>query len=1038
MNIANISVKHPVFISCIAFLLLILGWHSLKKLPVDLFPDVAFPIVMVSTSFPGAGPVEVETLVSKPLEDEMSTLPGIKTLSSINKEGVSTVIAEFTLETDIKYAEQQVRDRVGSAKAKLPDDIKEPVIRRLDPADQPILIISIAADLPDAELFDLADEVIRPKIEQVSQVGLVEVIGGRKREIRVELDQNKLKQYEVSASQVAQRIGLAGQNIPAGKVDENKMSTVFRTLGEFKTLEDIEKIIVNFLGNDVPVTIASVGKVKDSLVDEKTRGFVNGKKAVFLMVFRQSKANTIAVVDAVKKRVELINEDFKKTGNKATLTTVRDGARMIHANVDDVKESILIGVILTLLVVYLFLGSGRSTFITGLAIPNSLLGAFILVSLAGFSINVMSLLALSLAVGLLIDDAIVVRENIFRHREMGKGSIQAALEGTKEVTLAVIATTLAVLAVFGPIGFLKGVVGQFFKEFGLTVCFAMAISLFDALTMAPMLSAYVGGSVHKSERKGLWGNTVGRMLDAFDRFQTYLEEKYGSILHYSLRRPYVIFLLAITVFAGSIVAVKFVPKTFISGQDAGEFSVSIELPPGTTLDALNEVASQIDKVILQNKEIATSVMFLGGREGESNTGQFFVQMLPAKERKTTTTELKDRVREQLKPYVHAKPIVKDIDAVGGGQRPFNVNLVGNDLAQIEDLGKKLFEKIKDHPGLKDVELSIKPGKPEFQVSIENQKAEQLGVSTLTVGQELRTIIEGATPAVFRQDGKEYDIRVRLQDDQRNIKNSFDSILIPNINGRLVALKSVAKPVSTTGPTTINRQDRGRYVQIGADVASSGPGMGQVITDINKLLTTEMKLPAGVSYKYVGQAESFKELGDGMVVAVMLGVLFIFMVLASLYESIVTPFTIMLVLPLAACGAFYALLVTGKSLDIFSMIGCVMLLGVATKNSILLVDYTNQLIKEGMERSAAIIHAGKVRLRPILMTSIALIAGMLPIAIGLNEASRQRTAMGVAVIGGIISSTLLTLVVVPAAYTYFDRFRIWSSGLVKKWVMTTDD
>jgi HAE1 family hydrophobic/amphiphilic exporter-1 len=1035
MNLASISIKRPVFVSCIVVLMLVLGWMSLKKMPVDLFPDVAFPIVMVSTGYPGAGPVEVETLVSKPLEDEMSTLPGIKTLSSVNKEGISTVIAEFTLETDIKYAEQQVRDRVGSARRKLPDDITEPVIRRLDPADQPILIIALAADLPAAKLFDLADEVIRPKIEQVSQVGLVEVIGGREREIRVELDRKKLRAYEISATQVSQRIAAAGQNIPAGKVDEATMATVYRTLGEFKNVSDIEKTIVNFLGNDVSVTIADVGKVSDTLADEKTRGFVNGDKAVFLMVFRQSKANTIAVVDAVKKRLEVINDDFVKTGSKSKLTVVRDGSKMIRANVADVNESIFIGVLLTLLVVYFFLGSGRSTFITGLAIPNSLIGAFILIGLAGFSINVMSLLALSLAVGLLIDDAIVVRENIFRHREMGKSSIQAALEGTKEVTLAVIATTLAVLAVFGPIGFLKGVVGQFFKEFGLTVCFAMAISLFDALTMAPMLSAYVGGSPHRTTTNGLWGKTMGKLLIKFDHFQTWMEEKYASILKFSLKRPFIIFGVAMAIFLGSFVAVSYVPKTFISGQDAGEFSVNIELTPGTNIQALSEEAEKIDKIIRQNKEIATSVMFLGGREGESNVGQFFIQMIPSKERKLTTTQLKDKIREQLRPFAYANPIVKDIDAVGGGMRPFNVNLIGNNLDEIEDIGKKLFEKIKNHPALSDVENSIKKGKPEFQVNIDNQKAERLGVSTATAGQEIRTLIEGATPAVFRENGKEYDIRVRLSEDQRNLKEAFQSIYVPNINGRLIPLTQVANPIDTLGPTTINRQDRGRYVQISADVASSGPGMAAVINDINRILKEEIKLPPGVRYTYVGQAESFKELTDGMIMAVILGVLFIFVVLASLYESIVTPFTIMLVLPLASCGAFYALFLTGKSLDLFSMIGCVMLLGVATKNSILLVDYTNQLIAEGMERSAAIIQAGKVRLRPILMTTVALIAGMLPIAIGLNEASRQRTGMGVAVIGGLITSTLLTLVVVPAAYGYFDRFRIWSGGLVKKWIMT---
>lgn len=1024
MTLADLSIKRPIFITCTVIAMLVVGYLSLKKLGVDLFPNVTFPVVTVSTPYPGAGPREVETLVSKVLEDQISTVAGIKRLRSVNKEGVSIVIAEFTLETDVKYAEQQVRDKVSSAKIKLPKETKESIIRRVDPADQPIITITVAADLPEAKLYDLADQIVRPKIEQVKNVGLVEVLGGRKREIRVELDRKKLNSYEISATQVSQRIATTGQNIPAGKVEQLKMDLVFRTLGEFKNLKDIEDVIVNFVGNDVPVTVSQIANVTDSLEDETSRTFYNGKKSLFLMVFRQTGANTIGVADAVKQRVTELNQTLANEDGKPVLEIVRDSSKPIRANVDDVTESIFIGIVLTILVVFFFLGSGRSTIITGLALPNSLLGAFILMAAAGFTVNVMTLLALSLAVGLLIDDAIVVRENIFRHIEMGEEPITASSVGTKEVTLAVIATTCAVLAVFGPIAFLKGVVGQFFKEFGLTICFAMLISLFDALTVAPMLSAYFAGKSHGFPETGFFGATVGRALKAFNSFQTSLENRYEALLQKVVARPGKTFGITLVILILSGVALKYTPKTFLGAQDYGEFSVGLDMPPGTNLNEMSEVAHKVDAILRANPEVKSSVLMVGSRDLESNVATFFIELVNAKQRKVNTTQFKDRLREQLKPFAFANPTVKDVDMVGAGARPFNVNLIGSDLAVVEETANKVFQKLKVMPDLKDVDISVRPGKPEFQVSLDNRKAERMGVSSSIVGAELRNQIEGSTPAVFREAGREYDIRVRLQEGDRNLRENFNTTFVPNINFRQIPLKNIANGVEATGPANILRQDRGRYVQIAADLTPGGKGMGGVMADINKMLKDEIPLPQGVSYAFVGQAENFKELIDSMATAGLLAVVFIYLVLASLYESFVTPFTIMLILPLAACGAFFALFITRQSLDINSMIGCILLLGVATKNSILLVDATNQLIAEGVERSQAIARAGKMRLRPILMTTFALIAGMLPVAIGLNEASKQRTSMGIAIIGGLISSTLLSLVVVPAAFTYIDRFRLW--------------
>lgn len=1032
MDLSELSIKRPIFLTCVVLLMIVVGLASMSRMGVDLFPDITFPVVTVSTPYPGAGPAEVETLVSKPLEDELSTLSGIKRLSSRNQEGLSVVVAEFTLETDVKFAEQQIRDRVGSTKRKLPTDIKEPVIRRIDPSDQPILIVGVNADLPEGELYDLVNERIKPKVEQVSQVGLVEILGGRKREIQVQLDRRKLKEHELSASLVAARLSGTGNDIPSGKKSLGQTETIFRTVGQFKSFDDINKLVLNFFGNDVPVRIGDVASVKNSLVDESSKAYFNGERSLFLYVFRQSGANTIRVADGVLKAIEKINADLETEVGKPKLTVVRDGSIWIRANIKDVNESILIGIVLAVFTVFLFLANGRSTIITGLALPNSLIGAFVLMAIAGFTINIMTLLALSLSVGLLIDDAIVVRENIFRHIELGEKPIDAAQRGTKEVKLAVIATTLAVIAVFGPLGFLKGVVGQFFKQFGLTVCFAMAISLFDALSMAPMLSAYLAGKSHEpvGTGPGLWDRSVGRVLLWFSRFQDRLEEAYERFLRKVLKHPLKSLTISFVVVLACVYAARFVPSTFLPTQDAGEFTVGIDLPPGKNLETMAELAMKVDKTIRDNKEVLLAALTVGSREGDPNYADFYVKLVPRKERKANTSEFKAKLREQLKEYAFANPKVKDYDAVGGGQRPFTMIIQGTDQKQLEEIGQQTLGRLKTYSGLLDTDINFRSGKPEFQVVPDKVRAQRLGVSTTAIGAELRAQVEGLVAAKYREKGIEYDIRVRMQEDQRDIKAGFGDIYIPNLNNSIVKLSNVATPVDATGPSSITRMDRLKYVQISADL-KPGAGLADILSDVSKIMAEEIKLPKELKYSFIGQAENFKELGESMIFAMGSGIIFIFLVLASLYESFVTPFTIMLALPLAVAGAFVGLLVGGETMNLFSMIGIVMLLGIASKNSILLVDYANQLVMAGVERNEAMVRAGKTRLRPILMTTMALIAGTIPIAVGLNEASKQRTSMGYAIIGGLISSTLLTLIVIPAAYSYIDRFRVWSAAMLKR-------
>lgn len=1024
MSLADISIKRPVFITSLVAIMITVGLLSMRKLGVDLFPDVSFPILTIQTVYPGASPYDVESLVSKPIEDEMGSLPGLKQLTSANLESVSVVVVEFAYGTDIKDAEQQVRGRLQSVRNQLPSEIDEPLIRRLDPADQPIVRVALSAEVDPAKLFDIADLTVKPELERLNGVGLVDVVGGRKREVHVTIDKDKLNRYELSMQQVAGRLGASSKNVPMGKVSSGEQETIFRTLGEFTDLKAISEVAVNFFGSDRAVRVRDIGTVTDGLEKEKTRAVVDGKEALFLDVYRQSGTNTVSVADSVKAKLPAIMSLLKARGIEARLVTVRDGADQIRANVADVYETILIGIVLCIVVVFFFLGSVKSTLITGLALPNSLLGAFVLMYLMGFTINIMTLLALTLAVGLLIDDAIVVRENIFRHMSMGKSAKKAASDGTNEVAMAVVAVTIVIMAVFGPISFLSGTVGQFFKQFGLTVVFAMAISLFDAMTVAPMLSAYWGGGHH-----GPGEGFVGRILKGFDDFQTKLEDLYEKALKWTIDYPKTVLSLAVLTFVASIGLAAFIPKTFIPAAENGIFQVNLDAPPGTSLQKMAEVMGRVDEEIRKHPAVQLTALTIGTKDGEANKASAFVQLKPFRERSTSTSQTKTDLRNSL-AHFSSETILKvgDYDPFGGGQRPFMMNVSGNDLDELSRyVEKELLPEMRKIKGLVDIDTNYRTGKPEFQVIFNRERAEALGISTVSAGVELRGRMEGLIPAVLRDNGNEYDVRVMFPNTEQDIRKEFGETRVPNVNGNLVYLSRVAEGREVMGYSQINRVNKARNIQISGDIGPDG-ALGDIITKTSAILARDNK-PQGVTSKFIGQAENFQELMESMMIAIGLGVLLIYLVIASLYESFVTPFTILLALPMAVSGAFGALMLFNKTIDLFSMIGFVMLMGVAAKNSILLVDYTLQLEREqGMSRREALIKACRTRLRPILMTSLALVAGTIPLAVGLNEASAQRTSMGVAIIGGVVSSTLLTLLVVPAAYGFIDDFRKWALRL----------
>ncbi|MBF0360691.1 MAG: efflux RND transporter permease subunit [Oligoflexia bacterium] len=998
-------------------ILIITGLMSMSKIGVDLFPDVNFPIVVIQIPYPGASPNDMENLVSKLVEEEIGNLPNLKKLKSISLESTSVLVAEFNLKTDIKDAEQQIRNRIDNLKSKLPSDIKDPIVSRVDPADLPIVRFAVKSNLKKSLLYDVVKDNVANELERVEGVGKVDLVGGRKREIKVYVNKNMMDDSELSILQIANSIGSSSRNIPIGNIERNQSETVFRSVGEFSKINSINDVVVKLL--DRPIKLSQIARVEDGEEKEKNYATLNGKAAIFVDIFKQSGSNTTTVAEDAIKRLNKINSNLKMKGLDAEITVVRSSAKFIKMSVDDVKESISIGIILCIVVVFIFLGSIRSTIITGLALPNSLLGAFIFMYFFGFTINMMTLLALSLAVGLLIDDAIVVRENIFRHIQNGMEAAKAAYIGTTEVTLAVIATSSVVISVFAPIAFLDGIIGQFFKQFGLTIVFTILISTADAMMVAPMLSAYW---VSKKSNTGL----LGKLVAFFDKGHELVNRIYAQTIKITLKNRKKVILISVLIFISSLLLVPRLPSTFIPNEDYGEFAVRIELPASSSLQATKDASKKIEDKILENKDVNTTAAVVGTSAGKQNIALIYVKLRERKERQNSTMATKDSLRVVLPPLVPSALVrVQLYDEFGDtGERPFMIFFEGDDLQELARYTSKVKERFAKVNGLIELDSDYRVGRPEYQVVFDRKKAEERGVSISDAGLELRARVDGIIASKFRENNKEYDIRVELDEKFKDVAKTFNNSKIPNRTFNFVSLNHVADLESAMGFSQINRLNKARYISVTGDLSTNG-ALGAVMDETKKILKSELPPPKGISWSFHGMADDFQDLIRNMLMAIAFAIILIYLVLSSLYDSFVTPFSILLALPMAVCGAIFALWITGEGINVFSLIGFILLLGIVAKNSILLVDYTLKKVNEdGLDRNEALILAAKTRLRPILMTSIALVAGTLPIAIGLSEVSSSRTSMGIAIIGGLISSTFLTLLIVPAAYGYIDDLRLW--------------
>jgi len=995
---------------------MVLGVMGLTRLGTDLFPDITFPIVAVNVPYPGASPREVEQLVTKPIEDAVVSLNGIDRLKSVSREGLSTVILVFKLGVDLKDAATQVRERVAQTRYKLPQEAKEPSVARFDVGAAPILTYTLSGagrSLP--EIGQFARDAIKPALEQVDGVASVEVRGGAQRQVHVELDKAKMDALRLSPLAVIQELKAQNLSVPAGRYDEGVREISVRTVGELTSVDQVRALIVATASDGSSVRLADIARVEDGYEDLRTRIRVNGEPAVSFDVLKQSGTNTIAVNDAVQEKLERLSQTFPQ-GMKANL--IIEQARFIRENTHEVEVSIVFGGAMAILVILFFMLDLRSMVISSFALPTSVIATFFVMYLLNFSLNMMTLLGLSLAIGLLIDDAVVVRENIQKHLERGEDARTAALEGTKEIALSVLATTLTVVAVFVPVAFMPGIVGQFFRQFGLTIVSAVLVSLFVAFTLDPMLSSRFSKShVHGAVDR------FAPIKRPFEMFFQALESSYRLVLRWTVRRKLVVGIVALVAFVMMFPIAGLTGVDFVNQEDRGQFVVDIELPAGTKLAETAAKLQSAEKTLLQDARFLTVLSSLGP-EGEVNKARWRIVVVPKNQRSAKLNELRDITRKTLARMVpDSRVVITDPPFVEGAgtEAPIMVQVRASDYATLAPLAKKFELALRGVPGVTDVNMKYTPGQPELRVTVDRDRAARAGVPVASVALGLRAAIEGDEGGKLRQGKDDVPIRVRLSKDDRATMENVLQMTVPTPKGP-VALSDVAQVDRGEGPSAIEREDRERQIVIWA--APNGRSLGELVPEM-KAAFAKIQLPPGASYHLDGQVRQMQESNSAMGLAFLLALVFIYIVLASQFESFVHPVTIMATtLPLAAVGAVVGVFMSGTTLAMGSFIGIIFLMGLVTKNAILVVDRALVRVRDyGETPLEAILEAGPERLRPVLMTSAAMALGMLPTALGRGEGSEFRAPMAIAVIGGVLSSTVLSLVVVPAFYVAVEMLRV---------------
>ena len=999
MKLWDISIRQPVFMTMILASMIVLGTASYFRLPIDLLPDIKIPIIAVSTIYPGAGPDEVADQVTKPLEDALNSLPGVEGVRSTSSESSSLIIIEFSLDTSVSDASRETLEKLNRVQNQLPKDALAPVVLRFDPADQPMLVIGVAdatGTKSPAELRQEVEDRIQSPLERIDGVASVEVNGGDVREIQVLLDMKALQSRRIAPQQVSAALRSENLNIPGGSITDQGKELLIRTPGNFRTVDEIGDVVVAYRGT--PVYLRDVATVQDGFVERTAFTLLNGKESVVVNVKRQSGSNALAVADKVKAELEKVRVEH----TDLTLAEAQDTSIFVRDATNDAISDLLPGALLAGLVVLYFFRNLRNTLITMSGLPVIVFGTLFLMDLAGISLNMVSLLAISLSVGLVIDDAIVVRENIFRWMNMGYSAKVAASKATEEVVLPVLATSAAILAVFLPVAYASGIIGQIFRDFGLTVAFAIIISTFEALTMAPMLSAFFFARGENEERE--INEAAGDEMAPEGRMYAV----YGRILGWVLHHRGVTGLISAVVLVVSIVSAGFIQQAFLPGLDQRGFSVLMELPKGTTLAITKAEAAQVESIVAQHPIIENVFTTIGG-QGTPEKARISVTLKEGPE----TREVIDQLRTPLAGVPGLAFQISDSALSAGTDVAVNVKSLDGNQATLIAAAQELLARMQTRPELVDVSMSYEVGKPEVRVTVDRSRAAQFGLNTAQIGSTVRSLINGEAVSTYRGEGAEADIRVQLQaSDRANVEDILQlGILAPT--GQLVPLRNVADTTIAAGPSTIKREDRQAIITVSANSLN---GDGVIAQNAATAVMAEMALPAGVEMALGGDASLQADSFSNLLLALALSIVFIYMVLASQFASFTQPLLIMLSMPLAVVGAILALGISGSPLDMTAMIGFIMLMGLVTKNSILLVDFANRQRALGHTAVEAMRIAGPVRLRPILMTAISLILGMAPVAAGLGAGGDFRAPMAIGIIGGMVTSTFLTLFIVPVAYS----------------------
>jgi HAE1 family hydrophobic/amphiphilic exporter-1 len=1033
MFLSDVSIRRPVFATMMMVALVVLGIVSYKRLAIDEYPDITYPVVIAQTSYPGASAEVMERDVSRPIEEALNTVQGIQELSSTSLEGVSIVRLTLQLGVKVADAQQDVQAKIARIRRQLPRDIDDPIIQHFDPNDRPIMSIAVQSSTrPIKELDDLAEQTLATRIETVQGVGGVNVIGGATRNIRVELRPDAMRAYGVSPDQVSQALQRENQEQPAGRVDQGARETLVRVTGRIVDPRQFNDIPIA-TRSGVPVKLSDVANVIDGTADVRSAAMMGDTRAVSLDILKVSGANTVTVADGVRQAVAELQRQMP---SDVKLTVIRDDSQRIRESLSDVQISILLGAVLTIAIIYLFLNSWRSTVITGLTLPVSIISSFFVMWLFGFTVNTMTLLALSLAIGLLIDDAIVVRENIVRHLEMGKDHHQAAREGTSEIGLAVTSTSLAVVAVFFPVAFMGGMIGKIFFQFGVTVAFAVLVSLFVSFTLDPMLSsiwpdpevesgATHADAAHRPKRM----NPIRRVSFAFNDAFERLADRYPGWLKWGLHNRWKVMLGALGSVVAAWIIIGRLGFTWMPDFDGGEFNVGFRTPPGSTLGYTVEKGQEVAHFLQRLPEVQFTYLSVGGGfRGTPNNGSIYVKLKPRNQRARSQQDIQQALRGRLRGLPGVTASVSGTPTIfqSGSRQPIQVNVQGPQEDELKQVSRQVVEVMKSVPGVAEPQSSDQGAIPELDVTVDRAQAAAAGVGVSAVATMLTPLFNGQRSGTWEDpDGYSHDVVVVYPDSMRTSAADVAGIYVPGaVNPQTgvpsqIPLSQIARVSQGVGPQQIDRRMLERMISVSAGVLP-GYSLGDVASNVQKAID-RMGLPPGYHVVFTGDVQNLNDTKGYVGEALLLAVVFIYLILASLFGSFLQPLAIMLSLPLSFIGVGLGLLVTKGNLNVMSMIGIIMLMGLVVKNGILLVDFINHQREEGHTREEAILTSARIRLRPIVMTTMAMIFGMIPLALALGEGAEQRAPMAHAVIGGLITSTALTLFVVPVVYTLFDDF-----------------